>query len=357
MAVSLLEIEPIKVSKDLSSYSMLVYGEPKIGKTTFVHDLYGKRVLHLMTEKRYKTLAGAYVRYISNWTEFTKTLAELRQPKVKEMFDVVSIDTVDNLFKFYKAYVAAKWKENSIGERTDIWGKDWRELDDGWQDALSKIERAGYVPVFVSHAQQTVTQIPKSGLLESDAADLTSYNEVQSKKDGMTYLEFEKTVPGLKEKQMAPINKMVDNILFLSQTADERGTEHRVIHTRGTLQWMAGSTFDGIKPVIELSADAYRKAISDSIDLLDEEQLTDVRQADTDVVTEALNYDEIMAAVKKVGAALSKAGHKDRVVAIGDEVFGLDNKITDATPAQVELLAIANEKLKELATQLGVSYA
>lgn len=44
MAVSLLEIEPIKVSKDLSSYSMLVYGEPKIGKTTFVHDLYGKRV-------------------------------------------------------------------------------------------------------------------------------------------------------------------------------------------------------------------------------------------------------------------------------------------------------------------------
>lgn len=35
MAINLLNIQPHKVSRDLSGYITLIYGPPKIGKTTF----------------------------------------------------------------------------------------------------------------------------------------------------------------------------------------------------------------------------------------------------------------------------------------------------------------------------------
>ena len=48
MAINLLNLEPIKASTDLASYTSFIYGVPKIGKTSFVHKLYGglKRTEH-----------------------------------------------------------------------------------------------------------------------------------------------------------------------------------------------------------------------------------------------------------------------------------------------------------------------
>lgn len=356
MGVNLKGIKPVKVSTDLSSYSTLIYGEPKIGKTTFVHDLYGDRVLMLMTEKRYKTLGGAHVQYIGNWTEFTTALVQLRDPAVKEMYDVVAIDTIDNLFGFYESYVASKYNEKMIGENSNIYGKDWTEMRKGWKDNLLKIERAGYVPVFVSHAVQQTVQIPKSAVVESEASELTSYQEVQGKKDNKTYLEFQKFVPSLRDKDMAPINKMVDNILFLSTTSDEQGNEHRVIYTRGNLQWLAGSTFKDIKPMMPLDANEYRNAMNEAIARIDKSSLTDERQADIDVQPDVLDYNALMSELKTLGVAINKAGHKDRVVSLSDEIFGLGVKMTDAQPRQVELVAAAVEQLKALAKELGVEY-
>lgn len=358
MAVDLLSIEPVKVSTDVSSYSMLVYGPPKIGKTTFIHDLYGDRVLHIMTEKRFKTLKGAQVQYIKNWNDYIKVTTQLRNPKIFERYDVVSIDTIENLYGFLEKYVAAKYKEGSVGERNDLWGADWNDLKTMWKDGLLKIEQAGFTPVFVSHSTTTVTQIPKSGIIDADAAELTSYSEVQSKKDGQTYLEFEKFVPDMKDKVMGPINKMVDNILFLTNTADTTGKERRVIQTRETLQWLAGSTFEGIKPTIPLDASAYTQAIKDAINLIDDSDLTDERQADTDVDAdeEKLDYNDLMNDIKKIGVAINKSGNKERVTELSDEIFGLGNKMTDASTQQVELMSIAVDRLKELASELGVEY-
>lgn len=356
MAINILNLEPTKVSTDISSYSMLVYGSPKIGKTTFVHDLYGDRVLHVMTEKRYKTLQGAYVQYIANWNEYIALIKQLKNPAMHEKFDVIAIDTVENLYRYLEKYVAAKYNESSVGEGKASYGADWRDLQNMWVDGLLKIEQADYTPVFVSHATQQVVQIPKSGIVEADANELTSYSEVVNKKDGATYLEFNKYTPDMKDKVMGPINKMVDNILFLTNTADTTGQEHRVIQTRETLQWLAGSTFEGIKPTISLSAEAYRKAVSDAIGLIDEEHKTDERQADIDIKETKLDYDELMGEIKSIGRAINKANHKENVVQLSDEIFGLGNKMTDATPAQVELMAITVDRLKELASQLGVDY-
>ena len=90
--------------------------------------------------------------------------------------------------------------------------------------------------------------------------------------------------------------------------------------------------------------------------MIDEEHKTDERQADIDIKETKLDYDELMGEIKSIGRAINKANHKENVVQLSDEIFGLGNKMTDATPAQVELMAITVDRLKELASQLGVDY-
>ena len=115
MAIDLKNLTPNKVSNNLDSYSAFIYGEPKTGKTTFVHDLYGDKVLHLMTEKRYKALDGAYVQYISSWSEYLQVMRQLKKDKeLQEKFSVVSVDTVENLYDYLEKYVAGKYGEQSV---------------------------------------------------------------------------------------------------------------------------------------------------------------------------------------------------------------------------------------------------
>ena len=45
MAINLLNIEPHKVSRDLSGYITYIYGVPKVGKTTFGSQFPGALIL------------------------------------------------------------------------------------------------------------------------------------------------------------------------------------------------------------------------------------------------------------------------------------------------------------------------
>jgi hypothetical protein len=344
MPIDLLNIEPVKASTDLASYTSFIYGIPKIGKTTFVHKLYGDRVLFVATEKRHKVLVGANVQYISSWVEYLQVLSQLRNPKVKEKFDVIAIDTVENLYKMLEEYILAKYGKTEFGKVE--WGKDWTDLKNEWQKNLQKIERLGYTPVFIAHATQVTTKIPASGILKEQVNDTMTLKK--DKKTGEEYYEFIKYVPDLKDRVMAPINKMVDNILFMTITADENGKEHRVIHLRETLQWQAGSTFEGIAPVIPLDAEAYKKAVEDAINKIDKKYLKDERESLGIEQQEELDYDKLMQEAKELGVQFHKSGRMDEVNRIVAEVFGEGNKLTDATKEQVQPLFVAVQKMKEI---------
>lgn len=344
MSINLKALTPNKVSTDFSSYSMLIYGTPKIGKSTFVNDLYGDKILQVFTEKRYKALEGAYVQYVSSWSEYLQVMKQLKDKELKEKFTAVSIDTVENLFHMLEKYVAAKYSENEIGERNDIFGKDWGELKSQWADGLSLIEKNGYVPVFVSHAIQVTTQIPKSAILPNQA-DGVQMNAV--KKDGVEYMEFQKFTPDGKDRMMGPIRKMADNILFMNVTTDENGNEHRVINLRETLQWEAGVTFKNIRPVIELSADSYKKAVEEALGHVDKSVTTEERVSNADIKSEELDYDALMKEMKELAFKYAENNRQDDLKEITESVFGLGVKAMSATKAQVELVATMVDKLKE----------
>ena len=340
--VDIMNIEPVKASTDISSYTSMIYGIPKIGKTTFVHDLYGDRVLFIATEKRHKVLVGAHVQYVSSWIEYLQVLAQLRNPEIKERYDAVAIDTVENLYRMLEKYILSKYGKTEFGQVD--WGKDWVDLKEDWADNLQMVEKLGYTPVFILHATQKMEKIPVSGILEKDVDETMTLEK--DKKTGEEYYEFLKYVPDLKDKVLAPINKMVDNILFMTMTTDENLNEHRVIHLRESLQWQAGSTFKGIKPMIELSADEYEKAVKDAIKLINPDQTKpEKEQIGMDEV--GLNFDKLMKEARELAMGFHEQERMDEVERITDEVFGAGNKVTEAKSHQVEPLYIAVEKMKE----------
>ncbi|PHE70574.1 AAA family ATPase [Bacillus wiedmannii] len=342
MAINLMDLQPVKASTDLSSYTSFIYGTPKIGKTTFVHKLYGPRVLFVATEKRHKVLVGANVQYVSSWIEYLQVLAQLRMPKIKEKYDVVAIDTVENLYQMLEAYILAKYNKTEFGQVE--WGKDWIDLKNDWKNNLQMIEKLGYSPVFISHATQVQTKIPVAGILQEQVNETMTLTK--DKKTGEQYYEFTKYVPDLKDKVMAPINKMVDNILFMTVTTDESLQEHRVIHLRETLQWQAGSTFDGIAPVIKLDADEYKKAVSDAIGLIDESQLKDEKES-VGMNEEKLDFEALMKEARELGVEFHKQNRMDELQRIVDETFGAGNKLTEAKKHQAQPLFVAIQKMKE----------
>ena len=356
MAINLLEIEPNKVPTSPEEYSTFIYGPPKIGKTTLAYDMFGDRALFVATEDRHKALPGAMIQRVTNWAEFLNVLAQLNRPEVRERFDAVIIDTAENLTRMLEKFVAAKWGEKVVGERKDIWGADWTDLKNTWKDSIQKISDFGYVPVFIGHATQKTIQIPISGVIESELEDvIVERKVVKDKKTGeeKDVYEFEKFMPDLHDRYMAPINKMVDNILFLNTTLDSRtGQERRVIYLRETLQWQAGSTFDNIQPIVDLSADSYRKAVVNAINEIDENDKEDIKVVKEKV--EGPSYDELMKKVRSYGSQFHKADNLDKLNAISEEVFGLGNKMTDATESQVELLEAALNKIEQKAEELEI---
>lgn len=342
MAINLMELEEVKASTDLSSYTKFIYGIPKIGKTTFIYKLYGKRALFIATEKRHKVLVGAKVQYVASWVEYLQVLAQLRNPKIREQYDVVVIDTVENLYAMLEAYILAKYGTTEFGEVD--WGKDWVDLKKDWKDGLQNIEKLGYTPVFVSHATQVTTKIPVAGMLQEQVDETMTLKK--DKKTGEQYYEFLKYVPDLKDKAMAPINKMVDNILFMTIATDQNMQEHRVIHLRETLQWQAGSTFEGIAPVVLLDAEAYKKAVSDAIGLLDESQLKEEKES-VGLQEEELDFDAIMAEARDLGMQFHNAKRMDDLQRIVNETFGAGMLLTEAKKHQVQPLFVAVQKMKE----------
>lgn len=353
---SIFEIEPNKVPTNPTEYSTFIYGTAKIGKTTFAYDMYGKRGLFIATEDRHKALPGAMVIRINSWVEYLKVMGELRNPKAKELYDVIILDTTENLYGMLEKYVAGLWKEKNVGERNDIWGKDWTDLKKMWKNGLNMIPDAGFVPCFIAHAAEQTVQIPASGVLKSDlegaTVELKTAKDPNNENKTLEVYEFQKYMPDMKDKVFAPINKMVDNILFANTTLDvSTGQEQRVIYLRDTLQWMAGSTFKNIDPIIPLDAKEYDKAVKKALGKVSKKDTT--KESSRHVKTE-LDYDEIMAKVKSAGAAFHAAGKLDKLNNISESIFGIGEKMTDAPESQVEQLELALNKIEAKAAEENI---
>lgn len=116
--IDIFNIEPTKVSRDLKGKYILLYGEEKSGKTTFGSQM--PRNLFLCFENGLNAISGAKGVYIFNWTDMFKILRQLRDPKAREMYDTVTIDTVTIAWNLCEKYICQRENVSSI--RDVAWG-------------------------------------------------------------------------------------------------------------------------------------------------------------------------------------------------------------------------------------------
>ena len=104
-SISLLDLQPHKVSRDLRGYSVMFYGAPKTGKTTIASRFPG--ALLLAFEKGYNALPGIFVQPMDSWNDFKKVIRQLKDSAVAEKFSTIVIDTADIAYNYCVKYICS----------------------------------------------------------------------------------------------------------------------------------------------------------------------------------------------------------------------------------------------------------
>ena len=139
---NLLDLQPNKVSMDLTQYSMVWIGNSGEGKTytlkQYLESLSadGRVPLFLMFEDRYQNIPNIMAIKINNVAELKSTISQLKNPKLKEKFSCLVVDTVDKFEEMAEQYVtdghdvAILAEVGTFGKGTQYFKKILRAIGD-----------------------------------------------------------------------------------------------------------------------------------------------------------------------------------------------------------------------------------
>ena len=321
MAINLLDIQPNKVSRDLSGYITYIYGPGGAGKTTFGASC--KKPLLLAFELGYKALPGVIAQPVQTWGEVKQVLRDLKKQEVKDMFSTIVVDTVDIASQLCEKYMCNQLGIENIGDggwSTNGWAKAKKE----WEQTWRAFTMEGYAVVFISHSK----------------------DKVFKKKDGT---EYNQIVPSCPTAYEEIIKNMVDIMGYINIDNGQR----KLILRSADDSVDCKSRFKMIAPEITFGynelVDALNEAIDKEAALTDGEFVTDESFKAPEVTS--YDYDGLMAEFKDMVSVVMAKNQTNAVklTAIVDKYLGKGKKVADATPDQAELIyLIINEIRSDL---------
>ena len=274
--IDLLNLQPVTINKDLKGKYILIYGQPKIGKTTLAAQF--PRNLLLAFEPGYNALNNKMVQPITKWAEFKTVLRQLERPEVKEKFDTITIDTADIAWDYCEKYICSSNINEQTGETPKTigeipWGKGYDLCKKEFDGALRQIAMAGYGLVIISH-ETTRTIKTESGQ------------------------EFQKIMPTLAERPKLIVNRLVDIIAYLRISTEDG---KRYIYTRGNERFEAGSRFPYLTPKIEMTYNNLVEELYKAIEQQAKEDNTALTDKPTNNFYEAgRKFEEVIAEAQDV---------------------------------------------------------
>jgi len=227
----ILPTQPTLPKRDLADLTILEYGFPKAGKTTWASHF--PNSVFLATESGQNAIECFKVP-IDSWATFLAACNEIAQGG--HDFRTIVIDTVDNLWLLCQQHVCGKHK---VEHESDLaYGKGYALILTEFQRVLTKLSYLPYGLVMISHAE-----------LEEVKTRTGSYH---------------KTVPALREKPRKVILGMADMVLLCDiETApgqDGQPTMRRVMRTKPSPYWEAGDRTGRLPETISLDYDAFLTA-------------------------------------------------------------------------------------------------
>ena len=324
MAINLLNIEPHKVSRDLSGYITFLYGPAKCGKTTFGTKMPGH--LLLAFERGYNALPGVMAQDITSWGEMKQVMRELKKPEVKATFKSIIVDTADIAADMCQKYICNQLSIENIGDggwTTNGWAKYKKEFE----ETFRTLAQLGYAVVFISHDKEKTIK-PQNG---------TEYQQVTS---------------SMQSSALAIIENMCDIIGYAHPKVMMDGTQRVVLTLRsGDNSVRCGCRFKYITNEIDFTYEALTKALNDAIDKEASETngqfVTEERLMPT--ILKEYDYDALMTEFQKlVGEIMAKnQSNASKITMIVEKYLGKNKKVSDTMPDQAELISLIVEEMRE----------
>lgn len=345
MALDLLKIEPHKVKAGVQGKMFLLYGGAKVGKTTVACQF--DKPLLLAFESGYNLIDGINAVPVSSWLDLKSYVKQLKKDDVRATYDTIIIDTVDIMWGLAEKFVKL---QADVEDLTDMaFGKGYRKVRDEFQDVINSLGQMGYTLIFISHAEK------------KDYTDVLGVTH-----SGIT--------PTLDKRPKEIITGLVDVMMFINEESDGNGGNKSVAYFRGgiygensKIEIEAGSRYgEGLPVKIVFSYDNLIKAVQSADEamvasgaeistknktILEETKAEEEKNKDKTKRTFQEVYADLTATLEIIKTKI-KAGDNElqlKVTEIVEAYLGPGKKITEASPAQIDLVEAALKDLKELA--------
>lgn len=280
---------------------------------------------------------------IYNWAEFKKVLKQLKDPRAKEMYYTITLDTVDIAFDYCVKYICDNYKkaDGTIGVDSiaDIpYGGGYSLVGKEFDECLRSIVMMDYGIILISHGQDK------------------SFKDQNGE-------EFQKIVPTLEKRANNIVSRMSDIIGYARVVTDKNGVMSTKLFLRGTPRFEAGSRFKYTPDYIDFSYENLVNAISEAIDkqakedgeqFFTEEKINLYKNENTEFdfdtlmknVTETINQ-----LIANNPENLFVEYYQPRIVQITDKYLGRGQKINQCSREQSEALSLIYDDLIELSKQ------
>ena len=144
--------------KELSSFTMLAFGKPKLGKTTLACS-WPKPVVLATERKGVKAIRVPHIK-IYNWENVLSAISLLKTKENRDKYQTVIIDTVDLLYKYCFDWCCEHYGFDHPSDKDWGWGKGWEKITDQFLATIMTIFDLKYkgqekAVVFTSHTRST----------------------------------------------------------------------------------------------------------------------------------------------------------------------------------------------------------
>ena len=328
--IDIFNLEPSKISRDLKGKFLLIYGQPKTGKSTFGSQL--PRALFMNFEQGTNALAGIRSAPILRWTDAKKVLTQLRKPQAKEMYDSIVVDTASIAWQLCEKYICQRENVDSI--RDVPWGQGWNMLKNEFSEFWREITLLGFGILFIAHSKDKPTE-----MRNEDGEAITA------------------VCPDLPNQCYTIINSIVDIIGYLQVQMNPDGTSERYLYTRSTPYVFAGSRYQYLAPKIKFGYQELVDAIGDAIDMAVEKDGAQVTDNTEIAQIKDRPFAEVMDEAKQIWvkyleSATNEEEKNQHLMIMKDiikKVFGTDTfKLSQAVPSQSSLVEYFIDEVKQL---------
>ena len=321
MAIDILNIQPTTISRDLKGKYICLFGNAKVGKTTFACN--APKNLLLAFEKGYNAISGAKAVDINKWSDLKTVLRQLEKKEAQEMYDTITIDTVGLMWQLCEDYICVANNVTALGDIA--WGKGFSMCKREFENCLRKITKLGYGLIIIAHSEKRIEKVDDDNSIEIYS-------------------------PNIPKRAADIVNQLVDIIGYIGVEFDEKGESHRYLYTRATPTIMAGSRFPHLPAKIPFGYRELSEALSKAIEESGTEDGATIVDKDIQKVEDKRTFREVREEAEKVQTSLVKEDPQNaqKIMSLVEEIFGRQMKLSEINEKQVDLFKLLLDEMKAL---------